>query len=58
MRETIMDTVQRNGHEWKITRRTWELGAAPYIIYRDDEYWSTAESYREAMEEVKDEANQ
>lgn len=58
MRETTMEAIQRNGHEWKITRRTWEPGAAPYIVYRDGEFWSTADSYKEAMEEIEDETNQ
>lgn len=58
MRGTIMDTVQRDGHEWTITRQTGVKRASIYMVYRDGEFWSTADSYREAMEEVEDETNQ
>lgn len=54
MRETVMDTVQRDGHKWTITRQTGVKRASIYKVYRDGEVWSTADSYREAMEEIEE----
>lgn len=58
MRETTMETIQKDGHKWEITRRLWPTNAALYAVYRDGEFWSTADSYREAMEEIEDETDQ
>lgn len=54
MRETIMDTIQRNGHEWTITRRTGVKKASIYTVYQDGEFWSTADSYRDAYDEIQE----
>lgn len=44
-----------NGDTYTINSRSKimiESGAAPYVVYVNNEFWSTCETYREACEEV------
>lgn len=54
MRETTMETIQKDGHKWTITRQTGVKRASIYKVYRDGEFYSTADSFREAMEEIEE----
>ncbi|MCI9264002.1 MAG: hypothetical protein HFF06_05455 [Oscillospiraceae bacterium] len=54
MKGIVIDTIQRNGHEWTITRRIGIKRASIYAVYRDGEFWSTADSYRDAMDEIEE----
>lgn len=53
-----MDTIKTNTHTWEIKRRTRTTGAAPYLILRDGTFWSTADSYRDAMDEIEEAENE
>lgn len=55
MRGTVMNTIQRNGHEWTITRRIGIKRASIYTVYRDGEFWSTEDNYRDAYDEIEEE---
>lgn len=58
MIENTLEVINRAGHEWTITHVVWPVGAAPYRIYKDDEFWSTADSVRDAMDEIEEEAEE
>lgn len=56
MQENTVKSGQINGHYYNLMRRDRYAvlaGAAPYIIYVDNEYYCTCESRREADEEIK-----
>lgn len=54
MIENVVEVINKAGHEWVIMKVVWPVGAAPYRIYRDNELWSTADSYRDAMNEIEE----
>lgn len=54
MRETTLETVKKGGHEWTITRRNGVKRASIYTVYRDGEFWSSEDSYRDAYDEIEE----
>lgn len=55
MREYEIKDGYVNGHHYSLKRRTREAveaGAAPYIVYVDDEFYCTCESRQEVSEEL------
>lgn len=50
--------IKTDRHTWEIRRRIRETGAAPYIVYRDDAFWCTADSYRDAQDEIEEAENE
>lgn len=54
MRETVMGTIQKGGHEWEIKRRMTVTGNNRYVVYQDGVFWCTADSYRDAEDEIEE----
>lgn len=52
-----IDTIKTDAHTWEIKRRTRTTGA-PYLILRDGVFWSTADSYRDAQDEIEKAENE
>lgn len=52
-----IDTIKTDTHTWEIKRRTRTTGA-PYLILQDRTFWGTADSYRDAMDKIKETENE
>lgn len=52
--ETPLNTMERNGHEWKITRLHRAIPQmGRFIIYRDSQMWKAVDSYENGMKEIE-----